>query len=587
MNVPISSAKTTITVLVFICAFGFAHITRSQTKSDQDGPVSVKYDRLFQPGELKIEPFGLKDLPALPDGFVALNNTAYRVDTTAIVAGNHIIRFAVPSVTNEDVFKKLLILHADTDPFDPDGYVWNDVTMFESASAPNFTKKTIYGKSEGLGIYVIAKQVREVPPSNAIADLVVTTSGAVDRLTSPSLISYTIKVHNKGPDNATDVGLSDGQSGHADLVSVEPSRGKCKPSYNHILCKLGSLKAGESITIAVKLKPYEGRGLIPKEGQEATHNAFASALEKDLDLQNNEASGSVLVFPDPNQLPSVTLNRPEQGAMFVAPSDITLEATAIDPDGTISKVEFFDNEKSLGLGTSVDGKNFVLTARGVSYGNHIFVAVVTDNGGRTDWSVAKAIFVNGLAVVSVKSPAPDSLVPPGPELVLKAVVSHPTGVIDKVQFFSHSRMLGDGTLSGQNTYTFNWKEPQIGHQTISIIAIDGSGIPTLSVPVNFRIGKAPEVAITSPTAAARLSASTNMSITATAKHDYEFIRRVDVYANDKLIGSAERVDAESYRFTWINVPEGQYTLKAVAMTDSELSGTSKPVIIKVEKPYHR
>ena len=78
-----------------------------------------------------------------------------------------------------------------------------------------------------------------------------------------------------------------------------------------------------------------------------------------------------------------------------------------------------------------------------------------------------------------------------------------------------------------------------------------------------------------------------MSITATAKHDYEFIRRVDVYANDKLIGSAERVDAESYRFTWINVPEGQYTLKAVAMTDSELSGTSKPVIIKVEKPYHR
>ena len=86
MNVPISSAKTTMAVLVFICAFGFAHITRSQTKSDRDGPVSVKYDLFFQPGELKIEPFSLKDLPPLPDGFVALNNTAYRVDTTAIVA---------------------------------------------------------------------------------------------------------------------------------------------------------------------------------------------------------------------------------------------------------------------------------------------------------------------------------------------------------------------------------------------------------------------------------------------------------------------------------------------------------------------
>ena len=57
----------------------------------------------------------------------------------------------------------------------------------------------------------------------------------------------------------------------------------------------------------------------------------------------------------------------------------------------------------------------------------------------------------------------------------------------------------------------------------------------------------------------------NVSITAKAKHDYEFIRQVDVYANDKLIGSAYRIDAEGFRFTWINVPEGQYTLKAVAM----------------------
>ena len=586
MNMPISSAKTAIVVLGFICTFGFAH-SRSQIKSDQDGPVSVKYDLFFQPGDLKIEPFGLAKLPPLPDGFVALNNTAYRVTTKAIVAGNHVIRFAVPSVTNEDVFKKLLILHADTDPFDPDGYVWNDVTVFESASAPNFSKKTIYGKSDGLGIYVIAKQVREVPPGNAIADLVVTTSGAPDRLTSPSLISYLIKVHNKGPDNATDVGLDDQQSGHADLVSVEPSQGKCKPNYNHLLCKLGSLKAGESLTIAVKLKPYEGRGLIPKEGQETTHNAFAVALEKDPDVQNNEASDTVLVFPDPNQLPSVTLNRPVEGALLVAPSDLTLEATAVDPDGIISKVEFFDKDKSLGLGTSVDGKNYVLTTRDLSYGNHVFFAVTTDNGGRTDWSNGRSIFVNGLAVVSVKSPAPDSLVPPGPELVLKALVSHPTGVIDKVQFYSYNRMLGEGTLSGQNTYTLNWKEPPIGQQTISIIAIDGSGIPTLSTPLKFRVGRAPEVAITSPIHAARFTASGNVSITVTAKHDYEFIRQVDVFANDKLIGSAYRIDADGFRFTWINVPEGQYTLKAVAMTESELSGTSKPVSVKVEKPIRQ
>ena len=284
----------------------------------------------------------------------------------------------------------------------------------------------------------------------------------------------------------------------------------------------------------------------------------------------------------PNQRPSVTLNRPGQFEVFVAPSEIALEATAVDPDGTISKVEFFDYDKSLGLGKSVDGKNFVLTVRGLKYGDHAFVAVATDNGGRTDWSTYKSIFINGLAVVSVKSPAPDSLVPPGPELELKAIASHPSGVIDKVHFVSNGLTIGQGSLTGQNTYTFNWREPPIGHHKVSAIVIDGSGIPTLSRPVKFRIDIAPEVAITSPTDAECFTASTNVSITATAKHAYDFIRRVDVYANDKLIGSAERIDAEGYRFTWINVPEGQYTLKAVAMSESEVSGTSKPVTIKLK-----
>src|SRR5262249_21979478 len=160
-------------------------------------------------------------------------------------------------------------------------------------------------------------------------------------------------------------------------------------------------------------------------------------------LQNNEASDRVLVFPDPNQMPSVTLKRPEAEALLVGPADIILEADAEDKDGSISKVEFFDNDKSVGLGTSVDGRNFVLTARGVSYGIHGFVAVATDNGGRIDWSLPREVFVNGLSIVAVKTPRPDSLVTPGSDLTLTAVASHPSGVIDKVQFFVNGRLLGE------------------------------------------------------------------------------------------------------------------------------------------------
>lgn len=491
-NESISIARTALVIVAFISFLGSHHGTSGRGKSDQDGPVGVKYDKVFQTGDVKIEPFNLADLPPLPAGYVALNNKAYRITTSAIVAGRHTVRFAVPSVTEENVFQKLRIFHVDNDPFDPDGHVWVDVTVPKSATtSASFSTKTIYGQAEGLGIFVIAKLVREVPPSTAIADLVVTTTGVTDRIAAPNLISYTIKVVNKGPDNASDVGLWDSVAGPVNLVSVEPSRGKCKPDYSQIVCKLGSLKVGESITVAVKLKPYEGRSSFPQEGREISHDSGAKAVEKDPAPQNNEASDTVLVFPDPNQLPSVTLNSPADQALFVGPVDITLEATATDSDGSISKVEFFDSDKSLGFGTSVDGKNFVLTARGVSYGIHRFVAVATDNGGRTDWSLQREVFVNGLSIVAVKTPSPDLLVARGSNLTLTAVASHPSGVIDKVQFFANGRLLGEGSLSGPKTYSFKWKGLQPGKYSVAALAIDGSGIPTVSRAVNFEVGTSP------------------------------------------------------------------------------------------------
>jgi hypothetical protein len=489
-KVGFSFAKTAIAVASLLIS-GVVHQEYvGQPKDDQDGPVSVAYGNVFQAGELGIEPFDLKQLPPLPAGYAALSNKAYRITTSAIVSGPHTIRFVVPSVTEEDAFNKLRIFQVDKDPFDPDGHVWNDVTLLNSAkSPPSFSTKTIYGQSGGLGVYVIAKLVREVPPSTAKADLIVTTDVSADTLTAPSLISYTIRVLNQGPDIANDIGVWDALSGPVNLVSVEPSQGKCKPSDSHIVCKPGSLKVGESLTVAVKLKPYEGRGSFPKEGKEIIHRSGAKAAEKDPTSENNEVSNVFLVFPDPNQPPRVTLNSPKDEALFIGPADITLEATAEDSDGSISKVEFFDNEKSLGQGMSVDGKKFRLTAREVSYGNHQFIAFATDNGGRTDRSVAKEVFVNGLAVISVKTPTPDFLVAPGSDLMLTAVASHPSGIINKLQFFANGRLLGQGSLSGPSTYILNWKGVEEGNYSIAAIAIDGLGIPTVSTPVKFKVAK--------------------------------------------------------------------------------------------------
>lgn len=549
---------------------------------DQDGPVNVTYGDVFQHGELKIEPFGLGDLPSLRAGYEALNSRAYRITTTAVVSGPHTIRFAVPSVTEEETFKKLRIFHLETDLYDPDGSIWVDETVLKSDTAsPNFSTKTIYAESEMLGVYVIAKQVQGI--SSGKADIVVTTTGVADSITAPTLISYTIKVFNQGPDNATDIGLFDGLSGGAVLVSAEPSQGKCKTKGGHIVCKLGSLKAGESVTVAVKLKPYEGRGSFPQEGQQMAHAASASAKENDPTPQNNEATDWILVFPDPNQPPKVTLRSPRNEALFVGPTDITLQATAEDSDGSISKVEFFDRSTSLGLGTSVDGKNFVLTVRGLPYGIHYFVAVATDDGGRVDWTTDTGIFVNGLSVVSVKSPKANAVLAPGSDLTLAAVATHPSGVIRKLQFFANGRLLGEGSLATANTYTFNWKEVRRSTYAITAIAIDGSDIPTLSTPVKIIVDSRPEVSIIAPTKPPNVTASINLTITARAKQANGSIRRVDFYADDQLIGSASDILTETFSITWRNVPVGNHKLKAVAINDLGLSETSELVTLNVDR----
>src|SRR5438874_907132 len=59
-------------------------------------------------------------------------------------------------------------------------------------------------------------------------------------------------------------------------------------------------------------------------------------------------------FPIFNQTspPIVTIENPKMDALFVGPATIKIEARAIDRDGTIKQVEFFDNGESIGTGTS-------------------------------------------------------------------------------------------------------------------------------------------------------------------------------------------------------------------------------------------
>lgn len=87
-----------------------------------------------------------------------------------------------------------------------------------------------------------------------------------------------------------------------------------------------------------------------------------------------------------NQLPIITLTQLTTGQSFIAPATIELKAAASDPDGIITKVEFFNGAVKLGEDTSAP---YAFTWPEVDVGTYTLKAVATDNAGATATSTVE------------------------------------------------------------------------------------------------------------------------------------------------------------------------------------------------------
>jgi hypothetical protein len=81
---------------------------------------------------------------------------------------------------------------------------------------------------------------------------------------------------------------------------------------------------------------------------------------------------------------------PTNGSTFVAGQNITLAANATDPDGTISKVEFYRSGTLIGTDTVAPYSAVWTNAQ---KGNYDLFARATDNAGNSSNSAVVSIFV--------------------------------------------------------------------------------------------------------------------------------------------------------------------------------------------------
>src|ERR1039458_3062302 len=271
--------------------------------------------------------------------------------------------------------------------------------------------------------------------------------------------------------------------------------------------------------------------------------------------------------PPPVIRPSVYIYSPANNARFVAPTNLTLYARAVETTGVVQTVEFFAGSTSLGVvpnSSQVVVSNlssvplFPLAWSNVLAGSYALTAVATDAGGIT----ATSSVMN----ITVVSNVPPPSVPfdigfwyptNGQTYTAPASVGLHAWVIDSnlvqtVQYFAGATNLGIVTntagvmltnTSAANPFFLLWSNVPAGSYALTAVASDSGGLQATSAPVNIYVlsppphtNRPPEVRIASPPNAAVFRAPVNIPIYAYAHDADGYVTSVEFLAGTNSLG---------------------------------------------------
>lgn len=100
--------------------------------------------------------------------------------------------------------------------------------------------------------------------------------------------------------------------------------------------------------------------------------------------------------PPPSQPPVVKLTAPFPGTTLGRGADLPIAATASDPDGTVTSVEFFAGSVLVG---SVSAPPFSIVLSNLPTGPHVLQARATDNTGAQTTSLPVLVGVGGFSLI--------------------------------------------------------------------------------------------------------------------------------------------------------------------------------------------
>lgn len=185
-----------------------------------------------------------------------------------------------------------------------------------------------------------------------------------------------------------------------------------------------------------------------------------------------------------NGAPTVTLTSPSAGQTWTAPASISIAATASDPEGRVSRVEFYANGNALGSDTSAP---YGMTWSNVAAGSYAVTARVFDADGGQGQSASVSVTVtspNSAPTVALTSPSLGQSFAVGTNVTLAANASDPEGRMSRVDFLVNDAVRGSDTSA---PYSAAWSPTAAGTYRLAAVAYDADNLSTRSAEITVTV----------------------------------------------------------------------------------------------------
>ena len=389
-----------------------------------------------------------------------------------------------------------------------------------------------------------------------------------------STTTSAVTVYIVGPDPAPIVNLTTPSTGQifAPPNGVQLAATASSPA--------GTIQRVEFVTadrvIATALSPpYAGSWSNPPAG----NFAIVAKAYDDVGVAATSPAAYVQVLSAP-RVPAVVLTAPAPGITVTSGNPVPMAATALAPDGSVGRVDFYAGPSLLG---SVATAPYQFTWTNPAAGAQSLLAKAYDLRGIAGVSAAVPISVtsNRPPNVVISSPANNAQFSAAASIVLSANASDSDGTVVKVDYFAN----GVKVASAAAPFSVNWSNVRAGTYALYAVATDNLGATATSPAIAIAVvAPPPTVTLTAPQSGSTYAAGQEIVIAAHAVASQRSVSRVEFYGDGKLISTAPASGSPSVidvNYTWTGAAVGTHALSAKVFTADGSTATSANVSVSV------